>query len=115
MRLPSIAERLDERFIQPLAIDRLCALLRPAVEEIRNARPPVALGQLEECIAEFTEEPSGAGFELPEWLEALDQELEQIQWPSESEEDSFDPQVHIPRIELSRAEIKRQIRRMFDD
>ena len=39
MRLPSIAEHLGERFVRPLEIDRLCALLRPAIDEIRGGRP----------------------------------------------------------------------------
>ena len=57
MRLPSIAEHLGERFIQPLEIDRLCALLRPAIDEIRSGRPPASLQQLEEHIARFTQRP----------------------------------------------------------
>ena len=36
MRLPSIAESLSERFVRPLEIDRLCALVRPAIDEIRE-------------------------------------------------------------------------------
>ena len=80
MRLPSIAEHLAERFIRPLEIDRLCSLIRPAIEELREGRPPTAIGQLEEQIARFTQETLGAGFELPSWLEALEQEVEQVQW-----------------------------------
>ena len=76
MRLPSIAEHLSERFVRPLEIDQLCALLRPAIDEIRGNRPPEKLRQLEEHIARFTQEPAGAGFELPGWLEALEQEME---------------------------------------
>ena len=115
MRLPSIAEHLAERFVRPLEIDRLCALIRPALDEIRNARPPAALGQLEEQIAAFTKEPSGAGFELPGWLEALDQELEQSQWPSAEEEETFDPHVRLPQVLLSRAEVERQIQEMLGE
>ena len=36
MKLPSIAERLEERFIRPLQVDRLCSLVRPAMEELRD-------------------------------------------------------------------------------
>ena len=78
MRLPSIAEHLSERFVRPLEIDQLCALLRPAIDEIRGNRPPEKLRQLEEHIARFTQEPAGAGFELPGWLEALEQEMERV-------------------------------------
>ena len=38
MRLPSIAERLGERFVRPLQVDRLCALVRPAMKELQSGR-----------------------------------------------------------------------------
>ena len=36
MRLSTVADRLAEQFLQPLAIDRLRALVRPAIEESRQ-------------------------------------------------------------------------------
>ena len=53
MQLPSVAERLSERFVRSLEIDQLCALLRPAIEEIRGGRQPEKLQQLESHIARF--------------------------------------------------------------
>ena len=86
MRLPSIAERLGERFIRPLEIDRLCALVRPAMEEIREAagRQPWNSWSSK---SPFTKEPAGAGFELPGWLEALEQEMEHVHWQSDEEDE----------------------------
>jgi hypothetical protein len=116
MRLPSIAERLDERFVRPLEIDRLCALVRPAVDEIRDDRGAGAVRQLGERIARFTQEPAGAGFELPSWLEALEQEMERIQWQADDEDDeALDPLVRIPQVRLSRAEVERQVQEMLGD
>ena len=40
MRLPSIADRLGERFVRPLVVDRLCALIEPAVEEAHDKSRP---------------------------------------------------------------------------
>ena len=114
MRLPSIAEHLAERFIRPLEIDRLCSLIRPAIEELREGRPPTAIGQLEEQIARFTQETLGAGFELPSWLEALEQEVEQVQWQGADEDDeTLDPHIRIPQVRLSRAEVERQVQQML--
>jgi hypothetical protein len=116
MRLPSIAEHLGERFIRPLEIDRLCALLRPAIDEIRGGRPPASLRQLEEHIARFTEEPAGAGFELPSWLEALEQEMERIQWQVvEDDQETLDPLIRLPQVQLSRAEVEEQIEQLLGD
>lgn len=115
MRLPSIAERISERFVRPLEIDRLCALIRPAVEEIRSAHPATAVRRLEQQAEEFTKEPPGAGYELPGWLEALDREMERSQWPPDENESSFDSHVRIPQVVLSKAEIERQIREMLGE
>jgi hypothetical protein len=117
MRLPSIAGRLAERFVRPLEIDRLCALVRPAIEQLREGQPPVSVGQLEEQIARFTREPPGAGFELPGWLEALEQEVDRSSWQGpdeEAEQETSDPDVHIPQVRLPRAEVDRQLQQMFE-
>ncbi len=116
MRLPSIAESLSERFVRPLEIERLCALVRPAIDEIRGGGEPAALPELEKEINRFMQGPAGAGFELPRWLEALEQELEQVRWQStEGEEESMDPNVHLPQVRLSRAEIEKQLRQMLGE
>ena len=117
MRLPSIAERLGERFVRPLEIDRLCALVAPGHRrDCAAAGEPAVLRQLEEQIARFTQEPAGAGFELPGWLEALEQELEQAQWQAADEdEDPVDPDVHLPQVRLSRAEVERQLQQALGE
>ena len=116
MRLPSIAEHLGERFIQPLEIDRLCALLRPAIDEIRNGHPPKALRQLEEHIGRFTQKPAGAGFELPSWLDALEQEMERIQWQAAEEDpESSDPLIRLAQVPLSRAEVEKQVEELLGE
>src|SRR5262249_37949901 len=38
LRLHTVTDRLQERFVKPLALDRLCALIEPAMEEARQAR-----------------------------------------------------------------------------
>jgi DNA-binding transcriptional MerR regulator len=118
MQLPSIAEHLGERFVQPLEIDQLCALLRPAINEIRDGRPSEKIRQLEEHIARFTEHPSGAGFELPEWLESLEQEMDRVQWESDEMNDDpmlLDPLINLPQRRLSWNETQLQIKQMLDN
>ena len=36
VHLSTVADRLDERFVKPLALDRLCALIEPAMIEARR-------------------------------------------------------------------------------
>jgi hypothetical protein len=74
MQLPTIADRLNERFIRPLLIDRLRAIVEPAMSgemESRNA----AFESLEREIVELADEPHGAGLDVPDWLSALEEEV----------------------------------------
>ena len=116
MRLPSIADHLAERFVRPLEIDELRALVRPAIDQLRQGREPTAFKQLEKHLAPFVKEASGAGFETPGWLEALEQEVEQIQWrETEADQESSDLDVPLPQVRLSRREVERQIKQMLDE
>ena len=81
MKMPTIADRLNERFVRPIAIDRICALVAPAVQLARQENDHSLFDQLEEEIAELTEEPSGVGLDVPTWLIALEEEVERVRSP----------------------------------
>ena len=75
MRLPTVDDRLAERFVRPLAIDRVRALVTPAVEDVRLGRPGDAFIRLEHETDELTQEPTGVGLDVPGWLQALESEV----------------------------------------
>ena len=95
MRLPSVSDRLGERFVKPLSIDRLCALIESAVEESRHGGPSPAFELLEKEIIPFTQEPSGIGFDVPAWLEALETEVQRVHSGEPFEET---PALHAPDV-----------------
>jgi hypothetical protein len=119
---------LGERFIRPLAVDRLCALIEPAMDEAHAKTRPgdtsdsdatqsdvshsdeaSAFARLEEGIQEFTRDISGAGFDVPAWLEALEQEVDRVLSDGPEEEELPDPQLPIVQVRLSREEVRRQV------
>ena len=75
MRLPSITERLGERFTRSLTVDRLRALVAPAIEAVEEdvENPPFEL--LKEEIGSLIDEPCGAGLDVPDWIAALEDEV----------------------------------------
>ena len=82
MRLPTVTDRLAERFTRPLTIDRVRALIKPAMDEVRQqqtlpAAPLSAFQVLEQETEELTQEPTGVGLDVPAWLQSLEQEVEQ--------------------------------------
>lgn len=109
MRLPSIADRLGERFVRPLDVDRLCARVRPAIDELRQGKPTSSFQQLEKEVAQFTNEPSGVGFDVPPWLEALEDEVQQIRSPLGDEEDPSDILAHVAQARLTQRELAKQM------
>src|SRR5205823_6369260 len=78
VRLPTVADRIDERFVRSLAIDRVRALVRPAIEEPRKGLPSTAFNLLEQELSDWAEHPTGAGLDVPSWLAALEHETEQV-------------------------------------
>jgi hypothetical protein len=109
IRLRSVADRLEERFIKPLAVERLCALVRPAMEELRRGKPLRSLATLERELVQFTADPEGVGFDLPPWLEALEDEVQSVRSEAQDEEQWALVSPPIPPVLLAPDEIKSQI------
>ncbi len=107
VRLPSIAERLGERFTRPLAIDRVRALVGPAVAAADTEnREPIAALQLE--IASLAQEPAGAGLDLPDWLAALEEEVSMVRC-RRRHQDADDAPRRIRQVSLTWDEWQHQI------
>ena len=108
IRLPSVAERLGERFTRPLAIDRVRALVAPAVAAADTAhRAPI--DALQQEIADLAQEPAGAGLDLPDWLEALEEEVATVRCKRRNNHSTDDAPRRIPQVRLSWDEWQRQI------
>jgi hypothetical protein len=106
MRLSTIADRLAEQFLQPLAIDRLRALIRPSIEESRKQAPPHSFMALESEASQLAQEPTGAGLDLPDWLVILEEEVDRAESPHD---ESSDDLRGFPRMALSWDEIQSQL------
>ena len=112
MWLPSVHERLQERFVRPLQIDRMCGMVPAAVREAREDGEKTAFVELEKQIELFAREPMGVGFEIPEWLSSLQEEVMSTRIDSkdgESNEDAFNPAPTFQQIRLSRKDLDKQI------
>ena len=79
MQLPTVADRLQERFVRGLELDRLRALVAPAMQELHEGKPTVSFERLEQEISQFAQTPRGVGLDIPSWLVALDDEVLEVQ------------------------------------
>jgi len=108
IRLPSVAERLSERFTRPLAIDRVRALVEPAVTAAETSdRGPIAALQQE--IASLAQEPAGAGLDLPDWLVALEEEVSIVRCRRRHHQGADDGPRRIEQVRLTWQEWQEQI------
>ena len=64
----------------------------------RRMTPSLAFARLEEGIEEFTRDISGAGFDVPAWLEALEQEVDRVLSDGPEEEELPDPQLPVVQV-----------------
>jgi hypothetical protein len=90
MRMPTVADRINERFIQPMTIDRIRALIAPAMRDAEAGRESRAFELLEEETELLTRHPTGVGLDVPAWLDALEEEVEKLAKQRASSE--IDPQ-----------------------
>ena len=109
MQLRSVADRLGERFIRPLTIGRLRALVEPAFREATVEGPKPAFDVLKYRIDELAGEPSGVGFVVPSWLEALEREADQLRLPGSVDYDDFQWYTQLPKTRSTLSDISRQI------
>ena len=78
MRMPTVADRLAERFVRPLTIDRIRALVAPAIEEAREGGEAPKFEMLQHDTEYLTREPTGVGLDVPAWLVALEEEVDDV-------------------------------------
>jgi hypothetical protein len=109
MRLRTVADRLHERFVQPLALDRLCALVEPAMAEAREGRPGRAFAQLERELRPLTASPTGVGLDVPHWLRRLEAEVQRVRAGRTSVAALAQGLLRVPQKALSLDELRRQL------
>lgn len=109
LRLRTVRDRLEERFVQPLLIDRLCAAVEPAMREAAN--PPAAGGAFARLTAQLpalTNTPIGIGLDPPDWLQRLEDEVADVRDLMLTGEHPS-PRGLAPGAKLTFADLQRQL------
>ena len=101
----------------------MCGLVYDAITEVRKSgeQNPV-FEQLEKEVESFAETPSGVGFELPDWLTQLQDEVILSRVDSKEErrerdpkEDPFESIPFLPVKKMSRSDVDRQLQAALKD
>ncbi len=113
VRLGTVSDRLQERFVKPLALDRLCALIEPSLGEARKVereeeRP--AFRHLQEELRTYTATPTGVGLDVPAWLRRLEMEVHRVQAVRSDVAKLAEGFFRVQRLPVSHDEVQRQLR-----
>ncbi len=110
LRLPSITDRLNERYIKPLALDRILALVRPAMRDARLAVPehPDCFDRLQTEIEQYLSTTSGSAMDLQPWLQNLADEVHEVEDEGPLGDSQLSDRV-VPEIPLSLEDLRSQL------
>ncbi len=109
LKLRTVRDRLEERFVRPLIIERLCASVEPAIREAADLPTDAgAFPSLEEQLHALTDKPIGIGLDAPEWLERLEDEVEDARRRKADGEHALQRGL-APGVTLTFADLQRQL------
>ena len=81
IQMSTIERKLEGRFIHPLQIDRLRSLVKPAMSNPESRKSQRVFELLQSETQAFMRATPGVGIDLPEWLAALENEVQQFHLP----------------------------------
>jgi hypothetical protein len=109
IRLRTVADHLEEQFVKPLTLDRLCALVEPAVQEAKEAPDGQAFSRFREALAPFAANTTGVGLDVPHWLRRLQAEVHRVRAARAPAAELAESLFRVPRRALSFEELQRQL------
>ena len=109
IHLGTVADRLQECFVKPLALDRLCAVIEPAMREARQSGEFPAFARLQKELQTLTATPTGVGLDVPHWLRRLELEVQQVRAAHTTIAVLAEGFLRVPKHLLSIEELKRQV------
>jgi hypothetical protein len=110
MRMPVIADHLHDRFVRPLAVNRMVALVQQAMGTPREAdRDPATFARLQAEIDEYLKDSWGSGIDVPEWLQNLGHEVERADLDASGGRPGPLADIDLPQTQLSAANLRREL------
>lgn len=111
MRLPSVTNHLQERFVKPLAVNHMLAQIRPACEDADAGRQDsAAFHSMQTAVEEYLKTTSGSGLDVPAWLKTLEEELQHVHESGEAPLPDVEPQLRLPAPTLSLKDLRQQLK-----
>ena len=79
MKLPGITDRIFEQFVKPLALDRILALVKPAMQDARRGVSSASFEKLQKEAEEYLSTTQGSALDVQPWLQTLEEEVQIVE------------------------------------
>ncbi len=111
MRLPSVTNHLQERFVKPLAVNHMLAQIRPAcVDADAGRHDSPSFQAMQSAVEEYIKTTSGSGLDVPSWLKTLEEELQHVHESDDAPAPDVEPQLRLPSPSLSLKDLRQQLK-----
>ena len=113
IRLRTVRDRLEERFVQPLRIDQAAVRVTRAAAAAREGQGEdnPSFSGLRAAIQPLADHPAGVGLDVPVWLRRLEDELRKVR--AADPESDVEPSQQYPfpvMVSLKFEELRKQLR-----
>lgn len=110
MRMPTIADHLNQRFIKPLAVNRMLALVDQAVKDSLAGVPSPSFTELRREVDLYLADSWGSGVDIPPWLRQLEKEVYDVVEPDEGGRPAADAELAMSVVSLTKDEFQKQLK-----
>jgi hypothetical protein len=111
MQMPTIQDHLNQRFIKPLAVNRMLAHVARAVRDAHAGRKSsAAFRKLRQEVDAYLTDSWGSGVDIPAWLRTLEQEVDDVLHPADGGRPGAEAPLEFPSVMMSVRDFRQQLR-----
>lgn len=109
--MPTIRDHLNQRFVKPLAVNRMLALVKQSVHDAaRGVEESAAFERLQAEITSYLEDSWGSGVDIPGWLRTLNQEVDDAAIRDRATRPGTEAELDTPQELITLRDFKHQLR-----
>lgn len=110
IQMASIEDRLNEKFVHPMQVDRLCSLVETAMVDPNSHHSQRIFDLIEHQADSMARRPNGSGIDVPSWIIALSEEVDHVAEKQVTGINDPKPLVTVSPIPIS--ELREQIEQL---
>ncbi|MFN0196891.1 MAG: hypothetical protein ACKVT0_09095 [Planctomycetaceae bacterium] len=111
MRLPSVGDHIQERFVKTLSVNRILALVPVVLADARKGDQNCeSMQSLRQEVTEYLNNTAGSSVDLPPWLRQLEHAVQQAEDVLNLETFGGDRDIVLPPVHVNLREMRSQLR-----